>query len=197
MTIMEPLDIYQQVRWLVENDEFKFFSIHWQLNAGFWNDYGRRDFEKWILDVYNPGIEKLVRYWVDLMENGRGVLRLYPFVGIVESLLEKKRALLRCGAGWINYSIQTDGHIIPCPAMWGMKKYYLGHIKDSEAPRLKKVMPGEPCTSCRIYEICGGRCLYANMMKKWKDEEYATVCNTVKNMVNALKGELPRIKSLI
>ena len=46
MTVMEQTDIYKQVRWLLDNDEFSFSSVHWQLNAGFWgNDYQRRNFE--------------------------------------------------------------------------------------------------------------------------------------------------------
>jgi uncharacterized protein len=39
----------------------------------------------------------------------------------------------------IHYTIQTDGYIIPCPTMWGMKKYYLGHISDADPLDLKKI----------------------------------------------------------
>ena len=68
MTVMEKTDIYKQVRWLLENDDFKFSSVHWQLNAGFWGtDYQRRDFRNWSINSYLPGIKKLVKYWVDYM----------------------------------------------------------------------------------------------------------------------------------
>ncbi|MEM2192560.1 MAG: radical SAM protein, partial [Candidatus Hadarchaeales archaeon] len=50
MTVMEGVDIYREVRWLVENDIFPFSSVHWQLNAGFWKDFSKRNFEKWILE---------------------------------------------------------------------------------------------------------------------------------------------------
>ena len=134
MTIMEQTDIYKQVRWLLDNDEFSFSSVHWQLNAGFWgNDYQRRNFEQWTETSYIPGVKKLAEFWVDQMEEKGVVLKLYPLLGIAESLLhEEKNCLMRCGGGWINYAIQTDGNIIPCPTMWGMKKYYLGHISNAD-----------------------------------------------------------------
>jgi len=35
MTVMEQVDIYKQVKWLLNNDEFSFSSVYWQLNAVF------------------------------------------------------------------------------------------------------------------------------------------------------------------
>ena len=199
MTVMEQTDIYEQVKWLVENDEYPFSSVHWQLNAGFWaNDYARRNFKIWSEDNYIPGLHNLVRFWVDHMEKKGVVLRLYPFLGIANSLLSNdKDSLLRCGSGWINYSIQTDGYIIPCPAMWGMKNYYLGHISKEQPLELKKIFLKAPCTKCDIYRICGGRCLYANITQRWSKEAYTQVCKTVKELVREVKRELPRIKDLI
>jgi putative peptide-modifying radical SAM enzyme len=198
MTVMEETDIYRQVLWLLNNDEFAFSSVHWQLNAGFWNDFERRNFQKWSEESYNPGIRRLVKFWVDYMERNGVVLRLYPFLGVARSFLKgEKRVFLRCGAGWINYAIQTDGHIVPCPSMWGMRDFYLGHISTAHPLRLRKVFVGEPCTSCRIFNVCGGRCLYANVTKRWKPESYKLVCGTVKNLIEAVAGEIPRIKRLI
>jgi len=118
MTVMEQTDIYKQVRWLLNNDEFSFSSVHWQLNAGFWkDDFARRDFKRWSEENYNPGIHKLVKLWVNDIEKNETVSRVYPFLGIVQLLLlGEKTSPLRCGAGWINYAIQTDGHIVPCPS---------------------------------------------------------------------------------
>lgn len=198
MTVMEQTDIYEQVTWLLDNDEFPFSSVHWQLNAGFWNDFRERDFERWIEESYNPGIYKLVKFWVDHMEDEGEVLRLYPFLGMSQSLLlDEKRSLLRCGAGWINYAIQTDGHIIPCPSMWGMKDYYLGHISGTSPSELKTVPLDEPCTKCDLFHICGGRCLYANIIKRWDPDAYGLVCGTVRNLVKAMVEELPRIRRLL
>jgi putative peptide-modifying radical SAM enzyme len=200
MTVMEQTDIYKQVRWLLENDQFSFSSVHWQLNAGFWgNDYQRRNFEHWTKTSYNPGVKKLAAFWVDKMEQTGVVLKLYPLLGMAESLLhEEKNCLMRCGGGWINYAIQTDGNIIPCPTMWGMKKYYLGHISSADPNKIKKIFVEQPpCANCSILDLCGGRCLYANITKRWSDEAYGEVCKTVKGLVEAVKAEVPRIQRLL
>ncbi|MEM4704145.1 MAG: TIGR04084 family radical SAM/SPASM domain-containing protein [Candidatus Bathyarchaeia archaeon] len=198
MTVMEQTDIYKQVMWLLDNSEFKFSSVHWQLNAGFWkNDFARRNFGEWSRENYNPGIRKLVRFWVNHMETEGAVLRLYPFLGVASSLLSDEESLLRCGGGWINYAIQTDGHIVPCPTMWGMKDYYLGHVNTANPLTLRKVFVGEPCTKCDVYRVCGGRCLYANVTKRWTSEAYNIVCETVRNLIDAVAEEIPRIKKLL
>ena len=200
MTIMEKTDINKQVKWLLDNDEFSFSSIHWQLNAGFWgNDYQRRNFEDWTKTNYVPDIRELAHFWVDQMQTKGVVLKLYPLLGIAESLLhEEKNCLMRCGGGWINYAIQTDGYIIPCPTMWGMKAYYLGHIKDANPLKLKQLFVKEkPCDQCAILGVCGGRCLYTNITKRWSDEAYNKVCYTVEQLIDAVKGEIPRIQQLL
>jgi uncharacterized protein len=198
MTVMEPTDINQQVRWLVENEDFPFTSVHWQLNAGFWDDFPRRPFQPWSETSYTPGIRRLVKYWVERMETQGTVLRLYPFLGVAHSLLfGGHETLLRCGGGWINYAIQTDGHLIPCPTMWGMKDFYVGHIRDADPSTLPRVLVGAPCTSCDLYPVCGGRCLYANLTKRWSADAYRLVCDTVRHLVDAVTGELPRIRRLL
>jgi putative peptide-modifying radical SAM enzyme len=199
MTVMEQTDIHKQVTWLLDNSEFAFNSVHWQLNAGFWgNDYARRGFKRWSEKSYIPGLTQLARFWVNQMETKGIVLKLYPFLGIAHSLLHKEPTLLRCGGGWINYAIQTDGFIIPCPTMWGMKNYYLGHISTAEPLKLKQTpISNEPCTACDILNTCGGRCLYANITQRWKSNEYAAVCSTAKALVSTIEAELPRIKQFI
>lgn len=198
MTLMEETDIYENVRWLLNNPDHQFSSVHWQLDAGFWkNDFQKRPFAEWVKENYNPQIRRLVDFWVNTMETEGKVLRLYPFLGVMQSLLTEEESLLRCGSGWANYSIQTDGQIIPCPSMSGMKDYYLGHIRDSHLLRLKRVDVGQPCIRCEILRECGGRCLYANITKRWSNEAYSLVCKTVKNHVESLKATLPRVKTLV
>lgn len=199
MTVMEQTDLYKQVRWLLDNNDFTFSSVHWQINAGFWeNDYAKRAFKKWSKNSYIPDLDQLTRYWVNHIEANGVVLKLYPLLGIANSLLNNKSSRLRCGGGWINYAIQTDGTIIPCPTMWGMKKYYLGHIANTDPLKLKHIqISNEPCTSCNILNVCGGRCLYANVTKRWDKNEYSAVCKTVRSLVNTITAELPRIKKLI
>lgn len=198
MTLMEQTDIYENVRWLLNNPDYSFSSVHWQLDAGFWkNDFHKRNFKAWTENSYNPQLRKLIKFWGDTMETQGKVLRLYPILGVMHSLLVQETSLLRCGSGWSNYSIQTDGQIIPCPAMSGMKDYYMGHIKDSHPLQLNQFYVNQPCTDCEIYGECGGRCLYANITKQWTDKAYDLVCKTVKNHVEALKEQLPRVHQLI
>lgn len=200
MTVMEQTDIEKQVKYLLQNNDFAFTSIHWQLNAGFWgNDYRRRSFKQWTQTSYIPGVDALVRYWVEHMEQNGTVLKLYPILGIANSLLHgETNALMRCGSGWINYSIQMDGQIIPCPTMWGMKTYYAGHIKDADPLKLPKLfVANKPCSECKILGLCGGRCLYTNIVKRWPDEAYRDVCHTVEKLIESVRKQMPRIDRLI
>jgi uncharacterized protein len=200
MTIMEQTDIEKQVKYLLDNPDFSFTSIHWQLNAGFWgNDYQRRNFEEWTKTSYIQGVERLVHFWVDQIRDRGSMLKLYPILGIANSLLhEEKNCLMRCGGGWINYAIQTDGYIIPCPTMWGMKEYYLGHIKNADPLKLKKIFVNEkPCVNCKILDVCGGRCLYTNITRRWSDDAYNKVCYTVEQLIKAVESEVPRIRRLV
>jgi uncharacterized protein len=198
MTVMEETDIYESVKWLLDNPDYSFSSVHWQLDAGFWKtDFQGRHFEQWIDENYNPQIRRLVDFWIQSMETEGKALRLYPLLGVMDSLLRKEESLLRCGSGWANYSIQTDGQIIPCPVMSGMKDYYVGNIKDSHPLNLKKVYVNHPCLRCEVYSECGGRCLYANITKRWSNEAYSIVCKTVKNLVESLWANLTRVERLI
>jgi uncharacterized protein len=198
MTVTEETDIYEQVTWLLNNKEYPFSSVHWQLDAGFWgSDFTNRPFKKWTRQSYNPGIRKLIRYWVDHMEKTGKVLKLYPFLALMNSMLNRESSLLRCGSGWINYTILTDGSIALCPVMAGMKDFTAGHIRTAQPLKLKRTLVAEPCTECTIIDQCGGRCLYANITKRWDAEQYALVCDTVKNLIKTLKSAQPKIKQLI
>jgi putative peptide-modifying radical SAM enzyme len=200
VTVMEQTDIYRQVRFLLENSEFSFSSVHWQLNAGFWgNDYRRRSFKEWSLGSYIPGVRRLVDFWIDVMEQKGVVLKLYPILGVAYSLLHDEGVnLLRCGGGWINYAIQTDGYVLACPTMWGMGNHYLGHISCSHPLELRKVFVSQsPCLECEILNMCGGRCYYANVTQRWSVDAYREVCDTVKALVADVSAQIPRIKQLI
>jgi putative peptide-modifying radical SAM enzyme len=181
-------------------DENLFDSIHWQLDALFWhNDYDKESFSNWVEGEYSPGVRNLVNMWVDQMRKQGRVHRIYPLIGIMESLLLSEPTKLRCGAGWTMFNIQTDGNITPCPVMAGMRDYYLGNIKDTNPDDLssKAVYVSKPCPNCSIYSVCGGRCLYANVTKLWGDEGFALVCGTVRELVEALRRVAPQVLSLI
>ena len=199
MTVSINTDIEEQVKHLVYNDEHPFTSIHWQLDAQFWEkDYDEHLFEKWISQNYNPEIRNLIDFWIKCMEKDGRVLKIYPFLGVMESLLKAVPSKLRCGAGWIEFNIQTDGIITPCPVMAGMKDFYLGNIYDTNPMDLIDVVSvTEPCPQCKIFHLCGGRCLYANATKLWGERGFQLVCNTVTNLIYWLKRSLPKIQSLI
>jgi uncharacterized protein len=199
MTVGEETEIDRQVLNLILSKELPISSVHWQLDALFWqNDFPRRRFSEWAAANYNPRLRKLVRAWVEHMENNGDVLRLYPLVGVMQSLLTGESSDLRCGAGWIMFNIQTDGNITPCPVMAGMMDFYLGNIQETSPASLRDgVHVSEPCTGCEIYRLCGGRCLYANATKLWGDEGFNQVCGTVMNMVDSLHEVLPQVRALI
>ncbi len=199
MTVGEETEIDRQVLGLIQSNELPVSSVHWQLDALFWqNDFPKRRFAEWATGSYDPRLRRLIRAWVEHMEKNGEVLRLYPLVGVMHSFLMGESTRLRCGAGWIMFNIQTDGNITPCPVMAGMKDFYLGNIRGTSPGSLKDaVSVSEPCTGCEIYQICGGRCLYANATKLWGDEGFNQVCGTVRNMMSSLYDALPQVRALI
>ncbi|MCJ7631824.1 TIGR04084 family radical SAM/SPASM domain-containing protein [Candidatus Bathyarchaeota archaeon] len=198
MTVGEETRLDEAVKWLLFNEEFPFNSIHWQLDAQFWRcDYDSNRIMGWF-SRYNDEVNRLISYWVAHMEETGQVLKIYPFLGVTESLLMGETTKLRCGAGWAGFNIQTDGNITPCPVMAGMKNFYLGNIWETN-PRdlVDAVATKMPCTECSILHICGGRCLYSNATKLWGEEGYMAVCSTVSNLIESLSAILPRVKQLI
>ena len=197
MTVTERTDIVEAVHHLACNPDYSFPSIHWQVDANFAGDFFLRRFGEWARDCYNPGVRMLVDDWVDHMETEGEVLRWYPFLDPMEDLLYKRESRLRCGSGYANYSIMTDGNIGPCPVMIGMSQYYVGHISHSHPLELDPVLISGDCSDCRIRPFCGGRCLYSNITQPWGIAERRLVCNTVENLRDALITALPRVQKLI
>lgn len=198
MTVTEETDIAGSVRFLAGNGDFSFPSIHWQIDADLARDHDGRDFASWVEGTYNPGILSLIGDWVGRMESDGVVPRWYPFIDPMEDLLTGSGSPLRCGAGHANLTIMTDGSIGPCPCMVGMKDLYLGHIRTSD-PKDLCLDPdtGSFCTGCAIRTFCGGRCLYARLLRPWPEEMERVVCGTVENLHRGLSAALPRIRALI
>jgi putative peptide-modifying radical SAM enzyme len=197
MTVTERTDIADAVRWLSCNPDYSFSSIHWQLDANFSDDFSHRRFAEWVKMSYNPGILSLVKEWVDHMESKGEVLRWYPFLDPMEDLLRGRQSRLRCGSGYANYSIMTDGHIAPCPVMIGMSQFYVGHVRDADPKHLPLITVSGECTDCTIFGFCGGRCLYSNITKPWGETGRHMVCSTVKHLHKCLTDALPRVKDLL
>ncbi len=197
MTVTENTDIAEAVHYLASNPDYSFSSIHWQVDANFAGDFSLRRFGDWTHDNYNPGIRMLIEDWVDHMETEGEVLRWYPFLDPMEDLLYGRESRLRCGSGYANYSIMTDGNIGPCPVMIGMSQYYVGHISQSHPGKLDPVPVRGECLECGIRTFCGGRCLYSNITQPWGTAGRSLVCRTVENLHEALVTALPRVRKLI
>ncbi|WNY24888.1 TIGR04084 family radical SAM/SPASM domain-containing protein [Methanolapillus millepedarum] len=200
MTVQEETDIYESVMHLLSNPDFSFDSVHWQLNALFWrNDYKTRkeSFRKWLDESYNPGIQRLITAWVNTMRTDGIVLQMYPFVGIMISLLLNKKTHLRCGAGWTEYNVQTDGKLSPCPVMSGMSDFYSGDIFHENPNRLRVIHVSGLCKNCDLLDICGGRCLYANATMKWGIEGFTDVCGTIRFLIGELQKVKPEVEKMI
>ena len=193
MTVDEATSIEEAV---LHCDALPFSAVHWQLDANFWGDHAARDFGGWAARSYDPGIRRLVEHWTRRIEGGE-VPRWYPFLDTAEDLLLGRSSRLRCGSGYANYTIQTDGTIVPCPIMTGMTGFYLGHIRDADPCALPEVPVGEACVGCEIEPFCGGRCLYSAVTSPWPEQGRAAVCGTVRNLHEALLEALPRVLSAL
>jgi putative peptide-modifying radical SAM enzyme len=192
MTVDEATAIEEAV---LHCDGLPVSGVHWQLDANFWGDHAARDFGRWVRESYNPGIRRLVEAWVARMETGE-VGRWYPFLDTTWDLLCGEPTRLRCGSGYANYTIQTDGMIVPCPIMTGMTGFYLGHIRTTDPLRLPAVHI-EGCGDCAVASFCGGRCLYSAVTEPWPAAGREEVCGTVRTLHDALVSALPRIRGLL
>jgi putative peptide-modifying radical SAM enzyme len=199
MAVEEPTNFFKDVMDLVEpksEDSFMFTSVHWQLDANMWHDYEKRNFSEWSKE-YNKDVSKLSNYWLTKMEKGN-VLRFYPFMGVMDSLLNKTQYFLRCGSGIGNFTILPNGKISSCPIMSGVKEYYLGDIKSANPQKLPfKLMVTSPCKECKDYELCGGRCLYSNLNPVWPKKGVNEICSTIRHLLSEMQRVSPQVQKLI
>ena len=199
MTAGQGTDIYENVRHLLGAGYFD--HVHWQLNfAMFWQgcDNTEQGLAEWIA-VYNSGISSLVRSWVDEMSRLNRVSGIVPFMGIMNSLLSGERARLRCGSGIDFFSVMPDGRISACPVSIDFDFSVIGSIYDN-APRslCDQVAIGEPCVSCDIFHVCGGRCLFVNRSQEMlRENGFSHICTTVRYLVRELQEALPQVSALI
>jgi len=200
MTVSGHSDIYKDVRYLLDLGDPKFTHVHWQLDA-LWDyppEQRYNDFSKWVENSYNPGITRLINYWISEMEKGK-VLGIAPFKGLMWSMITgENKYSLRCGSGEYAFAIGTDGRILACPIAPEFSFNILGNIYSIEPRDLQnKVRISKPCTSCEYYEYCGGRCLFANKTMLWGVDGFRNVCNTVKHLINSLLQYKDRVLELV
>jgi len=169
-------DIYEDVMHVLNH----FPYVHWQLDAIWSTMWDVDEFWKWAMENYMPGIKKLVRFWIEEMERGK-IHGIVPFLGISSRLLHGGDGL-PCGAGRDAVSITTDGKILACPIAPEFEWNVLGDLK-----AYKKIGIGEPCRSCEVYEICGGRCLFAYKERLWGEEGVNKICHITRFTINEIK----------
>lgn len=198
MAVSQQSDIFLDVKFLLDHKIPAFDHVHWQLNA-FWAPEGSwDDMEKWILDSYNPGITKLVDYWLECMIKNGIILGIVPFISIMHSLLLNEPTKLRCGAGIDAFAISTSGSILACPISPEYESMHVGSIQNNTPESIRNsLLIEEPCTSCDVYSICGGRCLFVNQIPTWNEDEFNTICSTVRHLIKELQRIKPFIQNLI
>ena len=198
MTVTKDTDIYHDVMHLAFETDGLFPSVHWQLDANFSEDYSHDSYHEWVENSYIPGLFRLMERWVTHMEETGEVLRWYPFIDTMQDALNDVRpSVLRCGSGFANYSITPDGMIVPCPCMVGMTEYSCGDIRKDCPETLRKVVYDGKCADCDLFDFCGGRCLYSQVMDHWPDEGRSDIYCTVKALLEAVCEALPRVKACI
>lgn len=198
MTVPGGSDIFGNVLHLLSLNNPGFDHVHWQLGFEmFWEDC-EPGVETWIKE-YNSGITSLVKWWVSGMERTGKVPGIVPFIGITCSLLKGRHERLRCGSGIDFFAIMPDGRISACPVSIDYEFSVIGSIFTDEPSDLcNRACVKEPCTSCDIFTVCGGRCLFVNHASDMlMDNGYEIICSTVRHLVTELKASLPTIKKLI
>ncbi|MDO9097746.1 MAG: TIGR04084 family radical SAM/SPASM domain-containing protein [Candidatus Methanoperedens sp.] len=199
MTVAQGTDIYENVRYLLDTGVFD--HVHWQLSFEmFWEAWENTEpgLEDWI-NSYNSGVTLLVKWWVSEMESAGRVHGIVPFIGVMKSLLSGTCSRLRCGSGIDFFTIMPDGRISACPVSIDFDFSVIGSIFENTPRSLcDKAQVGEPCVSCDIFHICGGRCLFVNRSQEMlRENGYALICSTVRHLVRELQEALPRVKELI
>jgi putative peptide-modifying radical SAM enzyme len=192
MTIAQDCpDLYEQVLSLVKAG---FTSVHWQLDAGFYKeDYDQKKI-KGFFSEYNKSVSKLLDYWLSEIESGR-VLKFYPFLAIVESLLKNEATKIRCGAGHSGYAISTSGKVMACPIMNNVDNFKAGNLETSP----KKLLQFEisECDDCEDQSLCGGRCMYWRKASLWPKEGNDMICDSIRFYLGKIKSSLPRVHEAI
>ena len=175
MAASSRTDIYEDVMHLLQH----FPLVHWQLDAVWSTMWDLDAFSSWVEESYHPGLERLVRFWVDELK--RGVVHgIVPFLGIASRMFHGGRGL-PCGAGSDAVTIATDGTVMACPIAPDFSWNVLGTLGHFE-----RIGVGEPCTTCDVYGICGGRCLFTHKERLWGEEGFERLCDTTRFLIREI-----------
>ncbi len=193
MAVSKNSDIYEEVTHLSSLGLFD--HIHWQLDV-IWGEMWE-DLDAWLEGSYNPGITRLIDDWLDAMRGGR-IPGIAPFQPVLSDMIAGRKSHIRCGAGIDSFAITPRGEILTCPICPEFEFALLGDVRTASPEDIRdRVHVGEPCTSCDIKDICGGRCLFANKTKLWGEEGQEKVCGTVRHLVSELERIRPMVEELL
>jgi radical SAM protein with 4Fe4S-binding SPASM domain len=128
-----------------------------------------------------PGIDRLVSWWIAEIQRGE-IPGIIPFLGIMSRLLHGGSGL-PCQAGENAFAITTDGTIMACPIAPDYQWNNLGTLKKG----FHRIQVDQPCQSCDVFQICGGRCLFANKERLWGQEGFDTICGVTKYLIEKLR----------
>jgi len=199
MTVAQGSDIEENVLHLLNSGLFD--HVHWQLSFSmFWEAGDETDpgLAEWV-EEYNAGVTSLVRWWVEEMGRTGRVPGVVPFIGVMSTLLSGREPGLRCGSGLDFFAIMPDGRISACPVAVDYDFSMVGSIFQSTPASIRgSVSLGEPCSSCDILGVCGGRCLFVNKSQgKLRRGGYETICRTVRHLVSELQEARPLVGALL
>ncbi|ABL77483.1 TIGR04084 family radical SAM/SPASM domain-containing protein [Thermofilum pendens] len=192
MTVTEDTDIYEDVKHLLSLGLFS--HVHWQLDV-VWSDRWKC-FSCWRDGNYLPGVAKLVKEWLEEMRRGK-VLGIAPFKALITRAFHKSYSAPPCGAGVSSFSILTDGRIVACPIAVEERWALVGRVEDGEIHPERAPKISEPCSSCRYFEFCGGRCLYAYMERLWGEDGFREVCVATQRFIDIVLSTLNEVKELL
>ncbi len=193
MAVSEESNIYEEVTHLLS---LPFDHVHWQLNVVWAPDNSWKDFDLWVKNSYNPGITKLANLWIEELKRGK-ILGIVPFLGVIKRMFWPDYGV-PCGAGRNAFAIATDGRVLACPIGGEFQWNELGDIWSTEPEQIRNSVDiVEPCKSCDIYPICGGRCLFANRERLWGMDGFYKICNTVRHLVKEMERAKKVIEGLI
>lgn len=177
MAVSKNTDIYEDVNHLLGLFPF----VHWQLDVVWSALWELSDFKIWSEKNYKPGLKKLVTEWIHQLKQGN-IPGIVPFRGIMTRMLYDSKGL-PCQAGDGAVAITTDGEILACPIAPDYQWNDLGSLSKGFTP----IHVNDPCPSCEVYSVCGGRCLFANRERLWGKEGFDAICDVTKFLIYELE----------
>ncbi len=186
MAVSKKSDIYRDVTHLL-----RFFPlVHWQLDVVWSSIWNLSEFSRWAEESYKPGLVSLINLWLENIRKDK-ILGIVPFLGIISRILYGKSGL-PCGAGDNSFAITTDGKVLACPIAPDIQWNNLGDLHSFK--RISNKI--EPCTSCEVFDICGGRCLFAQRERLWGEEGFKAICDVTKFLIKELNKHIDELRFL-